>query len=364
MRQMISRTSAQGPTITIGGRGYVNFSSNDYLGFAGRPEIIASLKGAAERYGFGAGASRLLAGGTDLHVELERQVAEFKSTQSSLLFNSGYAANSGIIPALSASGDAVFSDELNHASIIDGCRLSRARTVVYRHKDLDHLETLMKSDPARRRLVVTDSVFSMDGDIAPLGAIHEICGRYDALLYVDDAHGTGVLGKGLGALSHFNIRPDPRVVEMGTFSKALGSFGAFAAGSSTITQWLLNSARSFIFSTALPACVVSASLAALTILKKDMKPFRRLWTNRDLLVRELQTLGYNTMGSETPIIPVRVGDMKETIRLAEFLLQNGVYAPAIRPPSVREARIRLTVSAVHTEDQIGMLIDLMKKCRG
>lgn len=364
IRRMISRTSAQGPVITIGGKQYVNFSSNDYLGFAGRPEIIASQKGATERYGFGAGASRLLAGGTDLHLELERQVAEFKSTQSSLLFNSGYAANSGIIPALSSSGDAIFSDELNHASIIDGCRLSRAKTVVYRHKDLEHLQALMKSEMARRRVVVTDSVFSMDGDIAPLGALYEICGRYDALLYVDDAHGTGVLGKGRGALSHFNIRPDQRIVEMGTFSKALGSFGAFAAGGPAITQWLLNSARSFIFSTALPACVVSASLAALTILKKDMNPFRRLWSNRDLLVRGLQAMGYSTMESETPIIPVRVGDIKETNRLAEFLLQKGVYAPAIRPPSVREARIRLTVSAAHTEDQIGMLIDLMKKCRG
>ncbi len=364
IRRLISRTSAQGPAIRFGGREYVNFSSNDYLGFAGRPEIVESLKVAAERYGFGAGSSRLLAGGTDLHRELEQQIAEFKAAESALLFNSGYAANTGIIPALGSSGDVIFSDELNHASIIDGCRLSRAKTVVFRHKDVHHLETLMRREPARRRLVITDSVFSMDGDIAPLGEIHEICRRYDAVLYLDDAHGTGVLGEGRGALSHFNIKPEPGVVQMGTFSKALGSFGAFAAGSEVITEWLTNSARSFIFSTALPACVISASLAALDLLKKDAEPLKRLWANRQLLIMGLRSVDYNTMGSETPIVPIRAGDITETLKLAEFLSQNGIYAPAIRPPSVRDPRIRLAVSASHTEDQIGMLIDTLKRFRG
>jgi 8-amino-7-oxononanoate synthase len=364
IRRLISRSSAQGPTIRFGGREYVNFSSNDYLGFAGRPEIVESLKGATEKYGFGSGASRLLAGGTDLHRELESRIAEFKATESALLFNSGYAANTGIIPALASYRDVIFSDELNHASIIDGCRLSRAKTVVFRHKDVHHLETLMSREPARRRLVLTDSVFSMDGDIAPLGEIHQLCRRYDAILYIDDAHGTGVLGEGRGALSHFNIMPDPRVMQMGTFSKALGSFGAFAAGSAVVTEWLTNSARSFIFSTALPACVISASLAAVDLLKRDTRPLETLWSNREILISGLRGMGYDTMGSETPIIPVRTGDVTETLRLEEFLSQNGIYAPAIRPPSVREPRIRLTVSASHAENQICLLIDIMKRFRG
>jgi 8-amino-7-oxononanoate synthase len=364
IRRLISRTSAQGPIIRFGGREYVNFSSNDYLGFAGRPEIVESLKDAAERYGFGSGSSRLLAGGTELHLELEKQIAEFKTVESALLFNSGYTANTGIIPALGSSGDVIFSDELNHASIIDGCRLSRAKTFVFRHKDADHLDKLMSRQPARRRLVITDSVFSMDGDIAPLREIHEICRRYDSVLYLDDAHGTGVLGEGRGALSHFNIKPGPMVIQMGTFSKALGSFGAFAAGSEVITEWLTNSARSLIFSTALPACVISASLAALDLLKKDPEPLKRLWANRELLVRGLRSMDYDTMGSETPIVPIREGGITETLRLAEFLSQNGIYAPAIRPPSVREPRIRLAVSASHTGNQIGMLIDTLKRFRG
>lgn len=363
-RRLISRTSAQGSTVHIEGKEYINFSSNDYLGFAARPEIMASLKESTKKYGFGSGASRLLGGGTELHRQLEREVAEFKLTESSLVFNSGYAANTGIIPALTSSDDVIFSDALNHASIIDGCRLSRGKTVIFRHKDVGHLEKLMSKETARRRLVVTDSVFSMDGDIAPLRDIKEVCRRHDALFYVDDAHGTGVLGGGRGALSHFEMTPDSMFVQMGTFSKALGSFGAFAAGNASITEWLINSARSFIFSTALPACIASASLAAVGLLKENSQPVEVLWSNREMLVRGLRDIGFDTMGSETPIVPIRVGDITETIRLAEFLLRKGIYAPSIRPPSVKEPRLRLTVTAVHTEDQIGMLIDLLKKFRG
>lgn len=363
-RRLISRASAQGPVIRIRGKEYVNFSSNDYLGFAGRPEIVEPLRSVTKRYGFGSGASRLIAGGTDLHMELEEEMAEFKSTESALVFNSGYSANIGVIPALASSGDVIFSDELNHASIIDGCRLSRAKTVLFRHKDVDHLETLIDREPARKRVVITDSVFSMDGDISPLGKIHEICRRYNALLYIDDAHGTGVLGEGRGALSHFNITPDPLTIQMGTFSKALGSFGAFAAGGAVTTEWLINSARSLIFSTALPACVIAASLAAVRLLKRDSTPLRKLWSNREILVGSLKGMGYDTLASETPIVPLVIGDITGTLGLAEFLSENGIYAPAIRPPSVRRPRIRLTVSAAHTEDQIGMLIDLMKRFRG
>ena len=361
LRQIISRASPQGPVITVKGRKYINFSSNDYLGLAGHPEIASAAAKAIEKFGFGAGSARLLAGGTTLHEKLEKTVSQFKSAESALIFNSGYAANTGIIPAVSSEGDVIFSDELNHASIVDGCRLSKARTAVFRHRDMFHLEKLLQKTKAKRRVVITDSVFSMDGDIAPLGDIRDLCKRYDALLYIDDAHGTGVLGNGRGALAHCGVKPEPWVLQMGTFSKALGSFGAFAAGSRSAMGWLGNSARSFIFATALPACIVSASIAAIAMLNKDVKRVTRLWENRTRLVKGLEDIGYSSTGSETPIIPIRVGDVGQTLALSGFLWEKGIYAPAIRPPSVREPRIRITVSAAHTDRQIDLLTRALKE---
>jgi 8-amino-7-oxononanoate synthase len=362
-RYIISRSSPQGPVITVKGRKYINFSSNDYLGLSGHPEIVKAAVKAAERFGFGAGASRLLAGGSTLHEKLERTISEFKFSESALAFNSGYCANTGIIPAISSEGDVIFSDELNHASIIDGCRLSRAKTVVFRHRNMSHLERLIKKRKARRKIIVTDSVFSMEGDIAPISDLSEICDRYGALLYLDDAHGTGVLGDGRGALAHFRITPAPWILQMGTFSKALGSFGAFAAGSGNVIEWLMNSARSFIFSTALPPCVVSASVAAITLVRKDPSPCKRLWSNRARLIGKLENSGYSAAGSETPIIPIRTGDVGEALRLSGFLWENGIYAPAIRPPSVREPRVRITVTAAHTDRHLSLLSDAMKRFR-
>ncbi len=363
LRSLLSRQSAQGPRVRIEGKSYLNFSSNDYLGLANHPEMIASVTSAASVFGTGSGASRLIAGGTEIHRRLEEEVRRFKSCEAALLFDSGYAANTGIIPSIASAGDVIFSDELNHASIIDGCRLGRAKTVVFRHRDMHDLEKQLRSAEARRRVVVTDSVFSMDGDIAPLPEIRELCLKYDCLLYVDDAHATGVLGNGRGSLAHFGIDPGEWVIQMGTFSKALGSFGGFTAGTSDAIAWITNTARSFIFSTALPAHVVAASLSAIRIIKKDRSLLRRLWRNRERLAEGLKGIGHGIGESATPILPVKMPDVKEALRLSGFLYKRGIYVPAIRPPSVREPRIRITVSAAHADDDIDRLIEALDDYR-
>jgi len=360
-REIKDRASPQGSKIKLGGREYVNFSSNDYLGLANHPYIINKVKKALDEYGSGSGASRLLSGGSILHKELEDKTAQFKETESALVFNSGYAANSGIIPAITDKDDMIFSDELNHASIIDGCRLSKAKTVIYRHKDLSHLEDLIRKEDAKNKIVITDTVFSMDGDIAPLAGIYDICKKNNAILYIDDAHGTGVLGNGRGALSHFNIKPEPWVIQMGTFSKALGSFGAFVAGNREVIEWIQNTARSFIFSTALPSCVIAASIAALELIKNDSELIKKLWENRDRAASDIKDSGYDIMGSETPIIPLKTGNVEDTLRISRHLYEKGLFAPAIRPPTVIEPRIRITVTASHTNNDIERLIMTLRE---
>ena len=352
LRNLRDRESSQGPRIRFDGREYINFSSNDYLGLANHPYLIEATKKALDEYGFGSGASRLLGGGSELHKRIEHETAQFKDTESSLVFNSGYAANTGIIPALADEDTALFSDEFNHASIIDGCRLSTAKTLVYAHKDLTHLERLLKKENTKKKIVITDTVFSMDGDIAPLREMSDICRNYNGLLYLDEAHATGVVGKGRGALAHFGLKPEPWIVQMGTFSKALGSFGAFLAGSSDIVQWTLNSARSFVYSTALPSCVVAASIAALELIKNDSVLIKRLWENREKLAGGLKDIGYDIAGSETPIIPIRTGSVENTLRISKYLFDKGISAPAIRPPTVKESRIRINVTAAHTDEDI------------
>jgi 8-amino-7-oxononanoate synthase len=360
-REIKDRASPQGSKIKLGGREYVNFSSNDYLGLANHPYIINKVKKAIDEYGSGSGASRLLSGGSILHKELEDKTAQFKETESALVFNSGYAANSGIIPAITDKDDMIFSDELNHASIIDGCRLSKAKTVIYRHKDLSHLEDLIRKEDAKNKIVITDTVFSMDGDIAPLAGIYDICKKNNAILYIDDAHGTGVLGNGRGTLSHFNIKPEPWVIQMGTFSKALGSFGAFVTGNREVIEWIQNTARSFIFSTTLPPCVIAASIAALELIKNDSELIKKLWENRDRAASDIKDSGYDIMGSETPIIPLKTGNVEDTLRISRHLYEKGLFAPAIRPPTVIEPRIRITVTASHTNNDIERLIMTLRE---
>ncbi len=360
-REIKDRASPQGSKIKLDGREYVNFSSNDYLGLANHPYIINEVKKALDEYGFGSGASRLLSGGSILHKELEDKTAQFKETESALVFNSGYAANTGIIPTITDKDDIIFSDELNHASIIDGCRLSKAKTLIYRHKDLSHLKDLIRKEDANRKIVITDTVFSMDGDITPLSGIYDICKKNNAILYIDDAHGTGVLGKGRGALSHFNIRPEPWIIQMGTFSKALGSFGAFVAGSRDVIEWIINTARSFVFSTALPSCVIAASIAAFELLEKDSELIKRLWANRNKVADSIKDIGHNIAESETPIIPLKTGTVEDTLRISRHLYEKGIFAPAIRPPTVIEPRIRITITAAHIDEDIERLIEALKK---
>ena len=360
LRSIHDRSSAMGRIIRVEGRDLLNFASNDYLGLASNERLKQAATKAIMLFGTGGGASRLLSGGTRLHGELEQRLASFKGAPSAIVFNSGYAANTGALAALAGVGDAIFSDELNHASLIDGCRLSRAAKYIYRHADLGHLENFLLSSTASRKIVATDTVFSMDGDIAPIDELAELCEKYGAILYIDDAHGTGVLGRGRGALAHFGLAHQPFIIQMGTFSKALGSSGAFIASDKGTADWLVNSARSLIYSTALPPASVAASAAALDIVEHDTTLNERLWANRDRLFNGLEGLGLNTGQSLTPIIPVLAGSVSEAAGLSARLRQNGIYAPAILPPTVREPRLRLTVTASHTAEDIDSLLDALK----
>jgi 8-amino-7-oxononanoate synthase len=353
-----------GARITVNGREMLLLCSNDYLGLAGHPSLCKAAREAMERYGFGSGASRLVSGTSVLHEELERRLARFKKTEAALLFNSGYAANTGIIPAVAGEGDVLLSDSLNHASIIDGCRSSRATVRVYRHKDLDHVEQLLgEHRSARRKLIVTDGVFSMDGDVAPLPGLVSLAEQYGALLMVDDAHGTGVFGSnGGGVVEHFGL--SNRVhIQMGTLGKAFGSFGAYAAGSRNLIDLLVNRSRSFMYSTAMPPAICAASMAALDIVENDPALRASLWRNRERFVDGLQACGVETGGSEAPIIPVIIGDSAKTLKASEKLFEYGIYANAIRPPTVPEnaARIRTTVTSSHAAADIDFAIGIFSR---
>jgi 8-amino-7-oxononanoate synthase len=368
LRKPVKIESPQGPHVVISGELYLNFSSNDYLNLSGHREIVKAAIVSLYKNGVGSGSSRMLSGTFQPHVLLEQLIAKFKNTQKAVVFNSGYSANTGIIPVIAGEDSVIFSDELNHASIIDGARLSKAKIKIYRHRDMTHLEDLLKkstkSRSVQRKVIVTDTVFSMDGDIAPLKAIQALSREYGAILMIDDAHGTGVLGKtGRGALEHSGIK-DSTIIQMGTLSKAAGCFGAFAAGKRSCMDILVNRSRSFLYSTALPPAVASASAMALHILStSSLRLRKRLWSNRERLFRGLAELGYDTMGSETPIIPILTGDARNTLRLSKYLYRNNIYAPAIRPPTVQEnkCRIRFSVTAAHTNDDIDKVIECISK---
>jgi 8-amino-7-oxononanoate synthase len=365
LRRAMVIESSNGPTINIDKKRLLLMCSNDYLGLAGHPALREAACAAMERFGFGAGASRLVSGTSPLHQELENSVARFKGTQAAILFNSGYAANTGILQSIAGERDMILSDSLNHASIIDGCRLSKARVLVYRHGDVNHVEDLLKKTDARRRFIVTDGIFSMDGDLAPLPDLAGLAEKYGAFLVVDDAHATGVLGnRGRGTSEYFNL--GARVlIQMGTFSKAFGSFGAFAAGDDDVIQFLINRSRSFIFSTALPPAVCAASLAAIDIVEEDVRLRSNLWQLRKRLLEGLEQIGISYGKTESPIIPLVVGAAEHALRLANRLFELGVYATAIRPPTVAEdaARIRLTVTAAHSSDDIDSVLEALNTCK-
>ena len=351
--------SASEPEVVLDGRRVLCLASNNYLGLAAHPDVVDAAAEAARKYGAGAGSARLVTGGLVLHDELEARLAAFKGTEAALLFSSGYLANLGTVAALVGPGDAVFSDSLNHASIIDGCRLSKADVHVYRHADAEHLATLLgtwrrAAAPDVRALVVTDSVFSMDGDVAPLPGIVDACERYGAVAMVDEAHATGIVGPGgRGAVAGSGLEGRVGVV-MGTLSKSLGAAGGFIAGSADLCAYLRNRARSFVFDTALPPPTAAAALAALDVLQREPERPVRARRLAARLATGLRAAGYEVPDPAAAVLPVVVGAPESAVGLSARLLDAGVLVTAIRPPSVPEgtSRLRATVMATHTDLQI------------
>ncbi|HEY8417071.1 MAG TPA: glycine C-acetyltransferase [Limnochordales bacterium] len=345
----------QGPRTVVDGREVVNLSSNNYLGLANHPRLGEAALKAIEEYGAGTASVRTIAGTMSLHVELERRLAAFKRTEAALVFQSGFTANAGTVAAILGRGDVIISDELNHASIIDGCRLSRAEIKVFPHKDVAAMrKRLEESRGARRVLVITDGVFSMDGDIAPLPDIVAVAKAYGAITMVDDAHASGVLGaNGRGTVDHFGLHGQVDI-QVGTLSKAIGVLGGYVAGSRLLIDYLIQRARPFLFSTSHPPAVTAACLAALDILESEPERIRRLWDNARYFRDGLADAGFDVKGSETPIIPVIVGEGERAMRLSDRLFEEGVFAQGIAFPTVPrgKARVRTIVTAAHTRDDL------------
>jgi 8-amino-7-oxononanoate synthase len=356
--------TGQSPEITVGGKRYVLLASNSYLGLSLDPAVVEAARRALEKYGTGSGGSRLVSGSTDLHRELEERIASFKSTGSSIIFSSGYLANIGTISSLVGEGDIVYSDELNHASIIDGCRLSRADIRIYRHLDYGHLESLLKSGSGKKgkKLIVTDTVFSMDGDLASLPALVGLSERFGCMLMVDEAHAAGVLGeRGSGATEHFGVEEHVPIV-MGTLSKAIGSLGGYIAGSRELIDFIRNRVRSYIFDTSLPAASLAASIAAIDIIEKEPSRREHLWRLIKMFKSGIGDMGLTVLPSDSAIVPVLVGEAEPALEFAAALRECGIYTPAVRPPSVPEGkcRIRATLMATHTEEHVGLALSAFK----
>ncbi len=356
--------SEQAPRALIDGKDVVNLASNNYLGLTSHPKLKAAAIEATRRYGVGSGAVRTIIGTMTLHEELERRLAEFKHSEACIVFQSGFTANTGVIPALVGEGDVIVSDELNHASIIDGCRLTRAERKVYRHKDVaDLARVLEESKGARRLLVVTDGVFSMDGDIAPLDKIVQVSEPYNAVVMVDDAHASGVLGRnGRGTVDHFSLHGRVHV-QVGTLSKAIGSLGGYIAGSASLKDWLVQRGRPYLFSTSHPPAVAATCLAALDVLQEEPQLIDRLWDNTRYFKGELSRLGFDTGASETPITPVIVGESGMAMRMSARLFEEGVFAQGIGFPTVARdrARVRTIVTAVHTREHLDSALAAFRK---
>jgi 8-amino-7-oxononanoate synthase len=355
LRRMRLVSGPQGPRVLLDGRPVLLLCSNNYLGLADHPRVREAAADAAMRWGVGAGASRLISGNMTVHRRLEEELAEFKGAERCVLFGSGYLANTGIVAALAGAGEVVLSDELNHASIVDGCRLARAETFVYRHADLEHLEWRLREAGGRARLVVTDGVFSMDGDVAPLEGIVVLARRYGARVMVDEAHATGAVGPGGRGSAAATALADEIDVIVGTLGKALGSYGAYACCDRTTAQWLVNTARPLIFSTGLPPPAVAGARASLAILRSEPERVERLRRNARTLRRALAAEGIET-GGEAQIVPLAVGDAEAAVRVSERALERGVFAQAVRPPTVPDgtSRLRLAAMASHRAAELRM----------
>ncbi len=357
--------SPQQPRSVINGRPVINLSSNNYLGLADDPRLKEAMIKATEQWGAGSGAVRTIIGTMSIHNELEEKLAAFKHTEGCVVFQSGFTCNSGVIPILVGEGDAIISDELNHASIIDGCRLSKAITLRYKHSDMADLERILVETDGqyRRRLIITDGVFSMDGDIGPLPAIVELAEKHGCMTYVDDAHSSGVLGKnGRGSVNHFGL--DGRVtVQVGTLSKAVGVLGGYVAGPKALIELLWHKGRPFLFSTSHPPGVAAACLKAIEIMEQEPQLIDRLWENTRYFKAKLEALGFNTGRSETPITPVIAGDEVKALKLSDRLLEEGVFAQGIAFPTVQrgKARVRTIVSAAHSKADLDEALHAFEK---
>lgn len=363
-RHLTELQSGQTPEVVIQGRKYLLLASNSYLSLSVDPRVVSAARAALEKYGAGSGGSRLVSGSSDLHRELEEKIAEFKNTEAAILFSSGYLANVGTISALVGQSDFVYSDELNHASIIDGCRLSRANLRVYPHLDLKELSSLLTKDSKSRgkKLVVTDTVFSMDGDLVDLKKLSGICERHGAMLMVDEAHATGVLGKrGSGATEHFNVEDRVPVV-MGTLSKAVGSLGGYVAGSRSLVDFIRNRVRSYIFDTSLPAACLAASMESIDIIINEKSRRDHLWEMIRRFKSGVESIGLRTVPSSSAIVPILIGEPQPALEFADELRKEGVFTPAVRPPSVPagKCRIRSSIMAGHSRAHIDQAVKAFK----
>ena len=348
--------SPQGAWLEVDGKRVLNFCSNNYLGLANHPRLVQAVKDAMDKYGVGPGAVRTIAGTMDMHVELDERLAKFKGVDAAITFQSGFTANLGTIPTLVGKEDVIFSDRLNHASIIDGCRLSRAKIIAYEHCNAEDLKKQLDDhrNEYRRALVVTDGVFSMDGDLAPLDKIYDVTKDYDAILMVDDAHGEGVVGKGgRGIVDHFDLHGKVDV-EVGTMSKAFGVMGGVVAGNAKVVEWLHQRGRPFLFSSAMSIPDVAACLEAIDILEESTELVDRLWANTDLFKAELKKMGFDTGESVTPITPVMLGEASLAQEFSRALYDAGVFGMALGFPTVPQgaARIRVMISAAHSSDDL------------
>lgn len=351
----------QGADIRCDGKALLSFCSNDYLGLARHPALADALKAAVDAVGVGAGASHLITGHHQLHETLEQALADFVGLPAALLYSTGYMANLGVVSALVGRDDALFADKLNHASLNDAAVLSRATLHRYAHNDLDALERLLAASTAKRKLVIVDAVFSMDGDVAPVPKLLALCERYDAYLLLDDAHGFGVLGEhGAGILAHFGVR-SPRIIYMATLGKAAGVAGAFVAGEAVLIDYLVQQSRTYVYTTASPAPLSASLLAALEVMHSDTERHAHLRALIDLFKARLQLEHWQLMPSDTAIQPILVGSNEAAIQLSEWLLTQGMLVPAIRPPTVPKgtARLRVSLSAAHSEADVLRLVDAL-----
>ncbi len=363
-RQLRIVESPSDTTITIEGRRFISMASNNYLGLANHSAVNRAAIEAIEQWGVGAGAARLISGTMAPHHQLEQDLAQFKQVEASLTFGTGYTTNLGLLPSLIDRDGLILADRYCHASLIEACRLAKATLHVFHHNDTEHLEKLLKTrENARPTLVVTEGVFSMDGDLAPLPDLLTLCRQYEATLVIDDAHGTGVMGEnGRGTVERFGLNPKD-VIQMGTLSKAIGTSGGYVAGTASLQEYLINTSKAFIYTTAAPPAIAAAASEAIRIIQHEPARRERLWTNRNALYAALKDMGWPLTDTQSPILPIIVKSPETAVKMSEALFAAGVYVPAIRPPTVpkHSSRLRLTVSSEHTKDQLENVVRSLQK---